>query len=191
MNVVNIDPTTGIRFGVVLAANVPELFYDIVLYGESLTLQEYLNDVRARLASAKRAGDIKDLLAYVDESMTQQLKFPLSPEQTEALCDEIVADFEPREEEFEYVFETDLGRVRCLTFYLGGAPHVMIVESPYVAWCRPCSPCVPGAGDLDSLCETGAGVLAYCPPPEFLGEDIIVEKDEARKLNVCVKPLEA
>jgi len=39
--------------------------------------------------------------------------------------------------------------------YLGGAPLVWVYKSPHVAFCRPCSPCVPGAGDLDSKVEPG------------------------------------
>ena len=49
--------------------------------------------------------------------------------------------------------------------YLGGAPLVWVFESPYTSGCRPCSPCCPGAGDLDSKDEDG--MVAYDLPPEW------------------------
>lgn len=44
---------------------------------------------------------------------------------------------------------------------------VMIVLSEFFTYCRPCSPCVPNAGDLNSPAEEGEGIPAYCFSPEF------------------------
>lgn len=39
--------------------------------------------------------------------------------------------------------------------WLGGAPLLFVLESPVISKARLCSPCVPNAGDLDSLDEDG------------------------------------
>ncbi len=57
---------------------------------------------------------------------------------------------------------------------------VFIIKSPYYTFCRPCSPCAPGAGDLDNpaqidrrykrdnpLSGYGSALKTYCLPAEF------------------------
>ncbi len=39
---------------------------------------------------------------------------------------------------------------------------IFIVKSPYYTFCRFCSPCAPGAGDLMNFKETDDGIRAYC-----------------------------
>ena len=52
--------------------------------------------------------------------------------------------------------------------YLGGAPLVWVFESDYVVNAPACSPCVPGAGDLDSRgASSGGSVRCYGLPPEW------------------------
>jgi hypothetical protein len=31
---------------------------------------------------------------------------------------------------------------------------IFVMKSPYYTWCKPCSPCAPGAGDLDNPADT-------------------------------------
>lgn len=40
------------------------------------------------------------------------------------------------------------------------SPYVFVVKSPYFTTCRFCSPCMPGAGDLNS--HDPEGVRTYC-----------------------------
>ena len=47
--------------------------------------------------------------------------------------------------------------VKYISSWLGGALHFFITESPVVARCVLCSPCVPNAGDLD----TPGDVMTY------------------------------
>jgi hypothetical protein len=51
-------------------------------------------------------------------------------------------------------------------FLLGGAYHLLIVNSPFVDYTRPCSPCVPNAGDLTS--PDPQGIRTYSVPPTWL-----------------------
>lgn len=75
------------------------------------------------------------------------------------VCDE--CDYSYTDGEFSY-----------LIGWLGGAPLLWVTNSPYATYCRACSPCVPGAADLDS-CTTaeGANILGYCLDPADLDED--------------------
>lgn len=61
--------------------------------------------------------------------------------------------------------------VKLSLSYLGGAPLLWVIESPRLVWCRPCSPCVPGAGDLDSPEEEGFGVQCYGLPKDWYKSD--------------------
>lgn len=56
--------------------------------------------------------------------------------------------------------------VDYLLDWLGGAPIVFVLNSPWYTRCSPCSPCLPNAGDLDSRYDLGAPYL--CPPQEIL-----------------------
>jgi hypothetical protein len=48
---------------------------------------------------------------------------------------------------------------------------VWFFESPYFTYCAFCSPCAPGAGDLDSPMPEGEGVKTYCPGPDWFDDD--------------------
>ena len=39
---------------------------------------------------------------------------------------------------------------------------IMIIESPFFTYCKFCSPCCPGAGDLNSPMSANDGIRAYC-----------------------------
>lgn len=45
---------------------------------------------------------------------------------------------------------------------------IIITKSPYYTHAQYCSPCVPGAGNLDSPCDEGA--KAYCFGPDWFDE---------------------
>jgi hypothetical protein len=49
---------------------------------------------------------------------------------------------------------------------LGGALNFWVEFSPYIGKYRPCSPCIPGAGDLDSP-DPDDGIECYDVPPEW------------------------
>lgn len=39
---------------------------------------------------------------------------------------------------------------------------LMVLKSPFFTWAQFCSPCVPGAGNLDTPTKKGIGVKCYC-----------------------------
>ena len=46
--------------------------------------------------------------------------------------------------------------------------NIMVISSPYYTFTRFCSPCVPGAGDLDT--PDAEGVKTYCLGPDWFDE---------------------
>lgn len=79
--------------------------------------------------------------------------------------EEEFSDFYEGEEE-NYSLEKD-GLVLGLS-YLGGAPMIWVFQSPHTTTVRPCSPCVPGAGDLDT--PDPDGMECYTLPPDWFRE---------------------
>ena len=72
-------------------------------------------------------------------------------------------------DEDSYSLETE--KMKLGLAYLGGAPLVWVFQSPHTTNVRPCSPCVPGAGDLDS--PDPDGMECYTLPKEwFQGEGV-------------------
>jgi hypothetical protein len=50
-------------------------------------------------------------------------------------------------------------------FILGGAYHLAVTNSKFIDYVRPCSPCVPNAGDLTS--PDPQGIRTYSIPPTW------------------------
>jgi hypothetical protein len=166
----NTNTETGIPFGVVNGNTVPDLLDEITTSGDSTTFAAYKRELTEGIAAAlrgvaeDRTGD--DRAAKIVEQMDcEQL--------AESMLDSGLNDaLEFDEEEFEHTETVDGAPVKYLLGYLGGAPLIWICDSPYVAYARGCSPCVPGAGDLDSITDESAGALCYCCPPDcFDSED--------------------
>jgi len=133
----NVNPETGIRYGVVALNSLEDWVYEeFELHGKNLT---------AEYALAESGVDQDD---------------------DEALQD-FWDDYYPEEEEYE--LETHDGLKLGLS-YLGGAALVWVFESPVTTEARECSPCVPGAGDLDNQ-ETGA-FTCYTLPSEWFRQDM-------------------
>jgi len=84
----------------------------------------------------------------------------------EALLEQVIDQwhdaYQPDEEEYEWVVSPTEA---YLVSWLGGAPLIWVTRSAYATPCRQCSPCVPGAGDLDSPGSHDELSLALCPPP--------------------------
>jgi hypothetical protein len=91
MTLPNINPVTNLRYGVIDARNVPELY------------EQMFNE----------------------------------------------GDFDPDIEECPISFEAEGFKYELM--YLGGAPLIYVMDSPFVALCGECSPCCPNAGDLDLI----------------------------------------
>ena len=71
----------------------------------------------------------------------------------------------------EPVYLAEIDGVTVETFYLGGAPMLMVLDSPFIRKDTPaCSPCLPNAGDLDSSVDavsSGGTVDCYDVPKDW------------------------
>ena len=56
--------------------------------------------------------------------------------------------------------------------WLGGAPLIIVRESPFVTFANPCSTCVPNAGDLDNLDPDG--VECYAVPENWKADFFMI-----------------
>ena len=103
---------------------------------------------------------------FFDKGTDETYAAALAEWEAEHPDDDPPDDFGEWIDEAEYSLETPEGLKLGLS-YLGGAPLVWVFESPHTTVTRACSPCVPGAGDLDS---PGDGVRCYTLPLEWFAD---------------------
>jgi hypothetical protein len=139
----NYNQKTGLPFGVANAHDFWPLLSDIQDWGTNESEKEAVDSLKERLLSFLDGEPIRDRERAAEDTLDVLLEY---------------AEFEL--EECSYSYETD--GTRYLLSYLGGAPLIWVIESNYACYCHHCSPCVPGAGDLNSPDGT---TLAHCMPP--------------------------
>lgn len=141
---VNANPTTGVRYGYICANSLhPDVVDELQQRGVDICYQEACEELEAAICIA--VGDF------------------LSRRQAQKLVDYALEMFE--HECDEPIHEGEYEGVRYRTSWLGGALNVWIFESPVVGNYAECSPCVPGAGNLD--CPDLDGVICYDVPKEW------------------------
>lgn len=69
----------------------------------------------------------------------------------------------------EPAWEATIDGIKVGIDWLGGAPLLWVFESPHIVEAPACSPCVPGAGDLDSIggASSGGSVRCYSIPDDW------------------------
>lgn len=146
----NVNTATGIRYGVISANSVPDLYDEITTNGESLNWRAHIAEAESRVAAlleelgASRAErEAKDIVSNLD-------------------WDGIEFD----EQDYEY---TDSDGNQFQLSHLGGAPLIWCIKTSSVVHCRSlCSPCVPNAGDLDSgIVSAEDGYECYGVPATY------------------------
>ena len=147
----NTNPKTGIRYGTI-----------------------YLNTLN---------GDVADDLFFNGENISErdayeELREELNTEAEErGFCESdkeqwIERELEYRGEQIQVEEPTIKGECDGVSYgisWLGGAPLLWVFESPIISKARLCSPCVPNAGDLNSLDEDG--YECYGIPDDWRNEE--------------------
>lgn len=148
----NINPETGIRYGVIACNSLNQHVVEELWYGPGavdISYKEALEDLEAEI---RREVEFEQEDGFeVDD-----------PE------DEIQSRLESRAEWIEIDEPTIKGTyegVEYIIGWLGGAPLVWITKSPFVGKFDRCSPCVPGAVSLES--PNPGGVQGYDVPPDW------------------------
>ncbi len=158
---VNRNPETMIRYGVISGNSVPELLEDILTCGQNLSEEERDNEEQESLQTALKNAlaewnpECADILEDIvdQEGLAGQVR--------DCLMERDVGDEAIEEPVMTYELDTREGEIKLRLDWLGGAPLIYVLESPWLMECRPCSPCIPGAGDLNSPAGDSAGVRAY------------------------------
>lgn len=147
----NYDPDTGIPYGTIYLHHLDsdlahELWYT---HGEDISyknaLEEFRSEVRAELLGSEPDVD---------------------PDDIEDMIDSRCEWFEPQID--EPTIEGEYEGVKYMISWLGGAPLLWVFRSPYTGSYAQCSPCVPGAGDLETPDEYG--VVCYDVPKTWRRE---------------------
>ena len=135
----NTNPETGIRYGIISADNLdPEIVHQIWMEGTDLHWQDRVKEIRDEVM------DDDDILP---EDKEDEIDMRLEDESDAWYDDEPVHSFEINCQGYGIVYGQ--------TTWLGGGQLVWIFKSPFLTKARLCSPCVPGAGDLDNVYPEG------------------------------------
>lgn len=157
--IANINRNTGIPFGYISANQLDSEVVDQLMFGPQARnlswercLEEFLREQRAAFDCCS-------------EEQLESNPYNDDGEFDEALAEERAGDLYMGDEE---IIEGELDGVKYATSWLGGALNFYIFESPVIAKCRPCSPCVQNAGDLGSEGD----YEAYGVPEDWLYKEV-------------------
>ena len=151
----NYNPDTGIPYGTIYLHHLDsdlaqELWYT---HGEDISYKNALEELREAVSAQ-----------MIDEEENGECPIR-SVDDFDDELDEIVE----RRAEFieidEPTIEGEYEGVKYMISWLGGAPLLWVFRSPFTGSYAQCSPCVPGAGDLETPDEYG--VVCYDVPPDW------------------------
>lgn len=125
----NVNPKTGIAYGYILSHALDPEIVDTLLFGVQAKNLTYEEAKKEFVSQRRRERDSDMSLDEFDE-------------------DRAAEEFADRYQANEETIEGEYQGVKYQSSWLGGALHFFIFESPHVKGHAPCSPCVPGAGDL-------------------------------------------
>lgn len=159
----NIDPATGIRYGVIHPNDVDPVYFDrcVPVYGEPdrVICPECKHDCRE---AGQKYGDC---LECEDCGNSFEIDYPEEPIGYEINNDE---------------YHTQQRSER----------DIFITKSPYYTYAPFCSPCAPGAGYLGAAYDSDEmnGVKTYCFGHDFFRDDVAPYKVYGVKTGKEVTP---
>lgn len=140
MGKTNIDPKNGIRFGVIALTSVSGYALDDLVYDYPFNCPDCGNNILVKSKSARYDY-------YCQSCRTWHMEEDCYGEESTG---------------FHYDGD-GYKLIDCLDF------NIMVIESLYYTKAEYCSPCVPGAGNLDSTSDDG--VKTYCLGPDWFDGD--------------------
>jgi len=157
----NTNPETLIRYGIISANSLNSELVDELMYGCNA------KDLSYEEAKLEFMADIEREVQWeIDEGKIEADEF----------VEEVETRFDFREQDFndnyycdEPTIEGEHDGVKYRTTWLGGALLVFFLESPYTLRGDLCSPCIPGAVNLDS--PNPDGFEGYAPPSDWFAEE--------------------
>lgn len=140
----NINPETGVPYGIITLLRLDPDIIEILLYGQQAKDLSYEQAKEQYLLERQRDWDAGLLCGEFDEQAA-------------------VDTFNDQYNNDEPVIGGEYQGVTYQTTWLGGAQLLFVFHSPFIRKCRPCSLCVPNAGDL----ATEGGYAAYDVAPDW------------------------
>ena len=147
----NINAETGIRYGVISQNSAelnPDAIEDIYQHGRDLSFEQYQQDIKDKLRSA-----LSDYFSDVKWGDKKESKLDIAVND----CWEVIE--ENANDQYEgdgsnMLYESDGYKIQTTE------TEFIILESPYFTRAQYCSPCFPGAGNLNTYCVDGP--KTYC-----------------------------
>lgn len=142
----NVDTATGIRYGVISQRSITHEALDDIFFGphsKDLAYENWLEEIKSGVRSA-----LSDFMSarHVNNLAEHVLEW-------DGLGDAYNGDEgHPRYDDGDYVIET------CLD------SDLVVLKSPFYTYAQFCSPCVPGAGNLDNPIEEphASDIRVFC-----------------------------
>lgn len=161
MSVTNVNPETGIRYGIISAnALHGDVIDNIQNMGRDLHYEEAKADLEKQadaLEEEVRIGMAEDDPSIVGNEEIEESRIEAAYEARgyQDREDFIGKQLEQFQDE-EPVHEFEIDGVKGRTTWLGGALLVWVFFSPHMTRVQLCSPCVPNCGDLDNVVDEKA-----------------------------------
>lgn len=164
----NVNSETGISYGVISGNAAHWLYEEITTNGTDTTFEAYKRQL------------VKEMAALLEEHGQHNAE-----DTATGIVDSYEwDDYQCDESDYEY---TDSSGNEFLLSYLGGTPLIWCIKTSVIVHARPCSPCVPGAGDLDSPDENG--IQCYGIPSEYL-DDVTDDDDDDTAADHSTEPFD-
>jgi hypothetical protein len=122
--IANTNPETGIRYGTVYMNELDPELWDMIYEGTNISYEAAREEAEAKLLAEHEGEEDFDLERHLDDWSES---------------------YEGYEENYK---GTSRGGVKWILTWLGGAPMLTIVDSPFVDRFVFCSPCCPNAVSL-------------------------------------------
>lgn len=145
--VTNTNPETGIAYGYISANALDSELVDQLMYGTQAVDNDYEEALREYLRECRE--ETPEDVDFDEDAHTQDFS-------DEYHCEE------PN-------ISGTLEGVDYAASWLGGALHFWVFHSERESTFRQCSPCVPGAADLDN--PDSDGIVGYDVPQEWRREE--------------------
>ena len=154
MGTSNVDLKTGIRYGVISQGSVGDAWYEDAEpdYGEP---------------TCPKCGNPARDCRTLDEVPDWEFAKGESCEYACLNCEYLFgSDSAYGEEPNGYNYQdSEYTLTDCLV------SDIFVLKSPYYTYAQFCSPCVPGAGNLDSPLDKGEGAKCYCLDKSWFEDD--------------------
>ena len=162
MPTANINRETGIHFGAISGNSLDlDVLCDLQEKASEIVFDAYRLDEMKRFANEHDHDYAVDIQA---DDLFNSLMDAFGEEFDDFIYS-IDENFEDDEPQAEFEHEG----IKVVFCWLGGAPLVIVAESPYIAIADLCSPCVPNAGNLDS--KDPDGEECYDVPVDWYAKD--------------------